>query len=147
MPRYTVATLENRFSQDQKSALAQTITKIHCSYTHAPSYFVQVVFNEVKAANYFDNGKIVTDDSIFIQGQIRAGLPEGLKKEMLMDFINQCAAIAETDPSSLEMYLTEIPAHQMTELGVILEEFGQDKEWEAKLPQGAKNKIQRKIKN
>ena len=64
-----------------------------------------------------------------------------------MDFINQCASIAETDPSSLEMYLTEIPAHQMTELGVILEEFGQDKEWEAKLPQGAKNKIQRKIKN
>ena len=143
MPMYTVTSIESRLSQIQKNLLAKTIDEIHRKYTHVPAYFVQILFNDVKASNYFLGGKAITEDNICIHGDIRPGFGNNAKKEMVLDLISKCASVAAADPSSMEIYLNEIPHNQMTELGVILDEAGEDGQWESKLPLESKNRMQR----
>lgn len=147
MPMYTITTVENRLSQAQKNSLAQTIDEIHCKYSHAPTYFVQILFNEVKASNYFLGGKPIKEDNIFIHGDIRTGFGNTPKKELILELISKFASLAKAEPSAIEIYLNEIPHNQMTELGVALAETGEDGEWESKLPLEAKNRKQRILEN
>ncbi len=73
MPTYVVTAITGRLSQEQKSSLAASITKIHCSATGAPAYFAQVLFNDVPEGDYFIGGKPLTGDILFVHGEIRAG--------------------------------------------------------------------------
>jgi phenylpyruvate tautomerase PptA (4-oxalocrotonate tautomerase family) len=56
MPTYYCTSIEGRLSTQQKSKIAGEITRIHAEVTGAPTYFAQVIFDEVKPGNYFIGG-------------------------------------------------------------------------------------------
>jgi phenylpyruvate tautomerase PptA (4-oxalocrotonate tautomerase family) len=53
MPTYVCTIKEGRLSPDQKSRIAGEITRIHCEVTGAPTFFAQVIFEEVKSGQLF----------------------------------------------------------------------------------------------
>lgn len=63
--------MENRLSSEQKSEIAQAITRMHCEVTGAPGYFAQVILNEIKPGNYFMNGAPLRHDQLFVYGRWR----------------------------------------------------------------------------
>jgi phenylpyruvate tautomerase PptA (4-oxalocrotonate tautomerase family) len=56
MPTYHCTRIEGGLSAQQKSKIAGEITRIHADVTGAPTYFAQVIFDEVKPGNYFIGG-------------------------------------------------------------------------------------------
>jgi hypothetical protein len=64
--------------------MAREITRVHNEVTGATLYFAQVIFHEVAAGNYFVGGKPLTDDQIFLHGQIRAGRSAIDRKRLLL---------------------------------------------------------------
>ena len=73
MPTYVCTVMEGRLSPDQKCRIAAEITRIHCEVTGAPTFFAQVIFEEVKPGNYFIGGVPIVHDQIFVYGRVRAG--------------------------------------------------------------------------
>jgi phenylpyruvate tautomerase PptA (4-oxalocrotonate tautomerase family) len=73
MPTYFCTTLEGRLTAEQKGKIAGEITRVHCEVTGAPSFFAQVIFDEVKPGNYFMGGAPLKHDQLFIYGHIRSG--------------------------------------------------------------------------
>jgi phenylpyruvate tautomerase PptA (4-oxalocrotonate tautomerase family) len=59
MPAYTVTAPVGQLSSIQKQRLAMEITRVHCDVTGAPSYFVQVIFNDVPEGNYFRAARVI----------------------------------------------------------------------------------------
>src|SRR6516162_1401296 len=86
MPTYVCTIKEGRLSPDQKSRIAGEITRIHCEVTGAPTFFAQVIFEEIKAGNYFMGGVPLAHDQIFVYGRVRAGrsIQDKLKMIKLM---------------------------------------------------------------
>jgi phenylpyruvate tautomerase PptA (4-oxalocrotonate tautomerase family) len=63
MPTYFCTTVERRLTAEQKSRIAGEITRIHCEVTRAPSFFAQVIFQEVKHGNYLMGGAPLKHDA------------------------------------------------------------------------------------
>ena len=73
MPTYFCTTPEGRLTAEQKRKIAVEITRVHCEVTGAPSFFAQVIFDEVKPGNYFMGGAPLQHDQLFVYGHIRGG--------------------------------------------------------------------------
>jgi phenylpyruvate tautomerase PptA (4-oxalocrotonate tautomerase family) len=79
MPTYTVTTPEGCLTADKRAAIAREITRVHSETTGAPTYFAQVIFNEVAPGKYFVGGQPLHGQQLFVNGQIRAGRTRGSK--------------------------------------------------------------------
>jgi phenylpyruvate tautomerase PptA (4-oxalocrotonate tautomerase family) len=66
MPTYFCTTVEGRLTAEQKGKIAAEITRVHCEVTGAPSFFAQVIFDEVRPGNYFMGGAPLKHDQVFI---------------------------------------------------------------------------------
>src|SRR5260370_7181151 len=100
MPTYFCTTLEGRLTAEQKSKIAGEITRIHGEVTGAPSFFAQVIFQEIKPGNYFMGGAPLKHDQVFVYGIIRGGRA-AVYKSRLIPFTQQPpadAAIVENHP-------------------------------------------------
>src|SRR5260370_36456359 len=73
MPTYYCTSIEGRLSAQQKGRIASEITRVHAEVTGAPTYFAQVIFDEVKSGNYFIGGAPLNHDQLFVYGHIRGG--------------------------------------------------------------------------
>ena len=82
MPTYTVTNSNFNLTSKQQKKLAEGITKVHNVVTGANTYFAQVIFNKTKKNNHFMGGKKVTEPSLFLHGQIRAGRPKETKDKI-----------------------------------------------------------------
>lgn len=134
MPTYVCTTLEGRLSQEQKSRVAKEITRIHCDVTGAPSYFAQVIFNEVKPGDYFMNGAPLAHDQIFVYGRVRAGRATQDKSRMIVEMAQSLGAITAAGPRGVIVYVGDLPPRQMIEFGHVLPEPGDEEQWTAALP-------------
>lgn len=134
MPTYVCTTLEGRLSQEQKSRVAKEITRIHCDVTGAPSYFAQVIFNEVKPGDYFMNGAPLTHDQIFVYGRVRAGRATQDKSRMILDMAQSLGEITAAGRRGVIVYVGDLPPRQMIEFGHVLPEPGDEAQWTAALP-------------
>ena len=141
MPTYVVTTPQGRLSLGQKQELAASITEIHCSTTGAPAYFAQVIFKEVTEGNYYLGGKPLQYDNIFVHGQIRAGRDSMTKEKLLLNIMTSTARIAQTDASSIQVYILDIPARQIAEWGQILPNPGEESAWDARIPDSVKQRM------
>ena len=120
MPAYTVTAPASQLSPVQKQRLATEITRVHCDVTGAPSYFVQVIFNDVPKGNYFRGGRTLEgEDNIYVHGRIRAGRDSGTKERLLLDLMHAVTEVAEIDSTHVQVYLVEVPARQIVEFGRI----------------------------
>ena len=84
MPTYVVTSTPQRLSKENKAAIANHITDIHCSVTGAPRYFVQILFNDVPSENYFLAGKKLEEDNIYVHGHIREGRTTEAKQKICL---------------------------------------------------------------
>ena len=82
MPTYTVKFSNLKISNSKKKNLAKKITNIHNVTTGANTYFAQVVFHQIKKNDHFMGGKTVKGKELFVNGQIRAGRTEKVKKQV-----------------------------------------------------------------
>lgn len=117
MPIYTVTAITGRFSPAQKQRLATAITELHCAATGTLRHLVQVVFHEVAAGDVFVAGKPLQYDNIAIVGLVRGGVRAEARKALILDMMHSAAAIAETDRSSVQIYIAELPARNIAEWG------------------------------
>ncbi|MGJ4895201.1 MULTISPECIES: 4-oxalocrotonate tautomerase family protein [unclassified Bradyrhizobium] len=135
MPTYYCSSIEGRLSGRQKSAIAAEITRIHAEVTGAPTYFAQVIFDDVKAENYFMGGAPLTHDQVFVYGHIRGGRA-AIDKTRMIKLMAEAVAVAASaaDHRSVWVYVGELPARQMIEFGHVLPEAGDEPAWTANLP-------------
>ena len=141
MPTYVVTTSAGRLSSQQKSDLAASITRIHCSATGAPAYFAQVLFNDVPEGNYFIAGKPLVGDIVFVHGEIRAGRNLDTKQRIILDILEDTARIAQMEKSNIQIYIADLPAKQIAEWGKILPNPDEEAEWFASIPDHIKQKM------
>jgi phenylpyruvate tautomerase PptA (4-oxalocrotonate tautomerase family) len=90
MPTYTVTTPEGCLTADQRAAIAREITRVHSETTGAPTYFAQVIFNEVAPGRYFVGGQLLQGLQLFVNGQIRAGRTKESKDALIAQMRQEC---------------------------------------------------------
>src|SRR3979490_594442 len=136
MPTYFCTTLEGRLTAEQKSKIAGEITRVHCEVTGAPSFFAQVIFQEVKPGNYFMGGAPLKHDQLFVYGHIRGGRAAVDKSRMIVSMAKAVGDAATVENSlSGFFFVVELPPRQMIEFGHLLPEAGDEPAWTAALPE------------
>jgi phenylpyruvate tautomerase PptA (4-oxalocrotonate tautomerase family) len=110
MPTYFCATLEGRLTAVQKRKIASEITRVHCEVAGAPSFFVQVIFQEVKPGNYFVGGAPLKHDQLFVYGHIRSGRAAVDKSRMIAMMAKAVGDAADVENSrSVWVHVAELP--------------------------------------
>jgi len=136
MPTYFCTTLEGRLTAEQKSKIAGEITRIHGEVTGAPSFFAQVIFQEIKPGNYFMGGAPLKHDQVFVYGIIRGGRAAVDKSRLIAVMAKAVGEVANVENRrSVWVYVGELPAWQMIEFGHLLPEPGDEPAWTAALPE------------
>src|SRR5580700_5127010 len=106
MPTYFCTTLEGRLTAEQKSGIAGEVTG-------APSFFAQVIFQEVKPGNYFMGGAPLKHDQLFVYGHIRSGRAAVDKSRMIALMAKAVGSAAKAESSrSVWVYVAELPPRQ-----------------------------------
>ncbi|MBR0933221.1 tautomerase family protein [Bradyrhizobium jicamae] len=143
MPTYYCTSAQGRLSAEQKSRIAGEITRIHSEVTGAPSYFAQVIFNEVAPGNWFMGGAPVAHDHIFVYGHIRSGRATVDKTRMIRLMADAVALAADVDGKrAVWVYLNELQPRLMIEFGHVLPEPGDEPAWTDALPQADRSFMQ-----
>jgi phenylpyruvate tautomerase PptA (4-oxalocrotonate tautomerase family) len=135
MPTYTVTTPEGCLTNDRRAAIAREITRVHNETTGAPTYFAQVIFNDVAAGKYFVGGQPLRGQQLFVNGQIRAGRTAESKDALLAQMLAAVAKAAGLPANHVWIYLTDLVPRQMVEFGNVLPEPGDEGKWAQALPQ------------
>ncbi|WP_050423365.1 tautomerase family protein [Bradyrhizobium tropiciagri] len=136
MPTYFCTSAQGRLTAAQKSRIAGEITRIHAEVTGAPSYFAQVIFNEITQGNWFMGGVPVAHDHIFVYGHIRSGRAAVDKTRMIKLMADAVGAAASVDSKrAVWIYLNELQPRQMIEFGNVLPEPGDEPAWTDALPE------------
>ena len=136
MPTYFCTSANGRLTSEQKKKIASEITRIHAEVTGAPSFFAQVIFNEVKAGDWFMGGVALKHEQIFVYGHIRAGRAAVDKTRMIKLMAEAVAAAARIESArAVWVYVSELPPRQMIEFGHVLPEPGDEPAWTAALPE------------
>jgi phenylpyruvate tautomerase PptA (4-oxalocrotonate tautomerase family) len=134
MPTYTVTTPEGCLTADQRAAIAREITRVHSETTGAPTYFAQVIFNEVAPGKYFVGGQLLLGLQLFVNGQIRAGRTTESKDALIALMLVAVAKAAGLPTSNVWIYITDLIPRQMVEFGNVLPEPGDERTWTEALP-------------
>ncbi len=109
MPTYVCSVPRGSLTSAQKQEIANAISRDHSEATGAPKFFVQVVIEEDESAAPYLGGTL-TNDHIWIRGDIRAGRTVERRKSLI----------------------------DMIEYGHVLPEPGKEKEWFEALPESLK---------
>jgi phenylpyruvate tautomerase PptA (4-oxalocrotonate tautomerase family) len=136
MPTYFCTSANGRLTSEQKKKIASEITRIHAEVTGAPGFFAQVIFNEVKAGDWFMGGAPLNHEHIFVYGHIRAGRAAVDKTRMIKLMAEAVGAAARIESArAVWVYVNELPPRQMIEFGHVLPEPGDEPAWTAALPE------------
>jgi phenylpyruvate tautomerase PptA (4-oxalocrotonate tautomerase family) len=134
MPTYVCTVKEGQLSQEQKRRIAAEVTRIHCEVTGAPSFFAQVIFEEIKPGNHFMGGAPLAHDQIFVYGRVRAGRSTQDKLKMIKLMAEAVGVAAGVSRTGVWIYIAELPPRQMIEYGYVLPEPGDEPVWTNALP-------------
>ena len=136
MPTYICTVAPNRFSDTQKSAVVDALTRIHSEEGKAPAYLVHVLFDEVSPSNRFINRRQVSADDIWIHGHIRAGRTDEQKAAMATRMTAECAKAFGVEDSFVWVYISDLA--KAAEFGSLLPAPGEQAEWYASIPTSVK---------
>jgi phenylpyruvate tautomerase PptA (4-oxalocrotonate tautomerase family) len=118
MPTYTVITSNLELNESKKKSIAEGITKIH-----------------------FMGGKVIKDEQIYLNGQIRAGRSKEVKDDLIDQLKKLLAKETKLDQSNVWVYIVDLEPSQMVEYGEVLPVSGQEKVWFENLPDKLKKKL------
>ena len=127
MPFYQCLVPAGSLSADNRSALAEAITDVHCAVTGAPRGFVNVLFLEYVPGTYFTAGRPRTCSAI--NGTIRAGRDRDTRARLLTELSQAWVSITGQDPRDLLIGLNEMDATSIMEAGLIMPAPGEEAEW------------------
>jgi len=125
----------------QKFTLANAITKIHADVTGAEAYFAQVIFKPLDLHDCFIGGVLLDEPHIFLNGQIRSGRSEQMKKQLLVELEIAIQGATRLAGNQIWAYIDDIPPSQMIEYGQILPAVGDDSVWFSTLPASIQKKL------
>ena len=127
MPFYQCLVPAGSLSADNRSALAEAVTDVHCAVTGAPRGFVNVLFVEYDPANYFTAGK--PHRCSVINGNIRAGRDRETRARLLTELSQAWVSITGQDARSLLIGLNDVDPTSIMEAGLIMPAPGEEAEW------------------
>ena len=127
MPFYQCLVPAGSLSADNRSALAEAITDVHCAVTGAPRGFVNVLFLEYEPGTYFTAGRPRTCSAI--NGTIRAGRDRDTRARLLTELSQAWVSITGQDARDLLIGLNEMDATSIMEAGLIMPAPGEEAEW------------------
>ena len=125
----------------QKFTLANAITKIHAEVTGAEAYFAQVLFKQLDLHDCFIGGVLLDEPHIFLNGQIRSGRSEQMKKQLLVELEIAMQSASKLAGHQIWAYIDEIVPGQMIEYGQLLPAVGEDSVWFSRLPANIQKKL------
>jgi phenylpyruvate tautomerase PptA (4-oxalocrotonate tautomerase family) len=134
MPTYVISLAKNLVNDAQKSAIADAISRVHNESTGAPSYFVQVVFEENEPSNRFLGGSL-EEKHVWVRGDIRAGRTEAQRTALILSIMRQVSRITTVKEEDVWVYLNNLAPSDMLEYGHVLPRPGQEGEWFDNLPE------------
>ena len=109
---------------DQRQAVAKAFTDVHCGSTNAPRSFVHVAFYD--SAEY----DVEFAEPYYIDGGNRAGRPAEQRDQLLVDLKSAFLNITGVPSDQLGGRITEGPASNTMEGGMVLPEPGEEgPEW------------------
>ena len=139
MPTYVCTVAKDRLNADQKTEIVKRLSKVHSQEGGGvPEYLVQVIFNELEPGNHFINKRPVSEDQIWIRGDIRAGRTDEQKTAMAEGMMAECSEAVGIDRSFLWVYICD--AEKTAEFGSILPKPGEEEAWVAKLPKEVRDR-------
>jgi phenylpyruvate tautomerase PptA (4-oxalocrotonate tautomerase family) len=141
MATYSVYFAGLSLTTAQKFTLAQAITKIHADTTGAEAYFAQVIFKPLDMHDCFIGGVLLNEPHIFLNGQIRIGRSEQIKKQLLVELEIAIQRTTGLAGHQIWAYIDEITPGQMIEYGQILPAVGDDGVWFSTLPSSIQKKL------
>jgi phenylpyruvate tautomerase PptA (4-oxalocrotonate tautomerase family) len=141
MATYSIYFAGLSLTTHQKFTLAQAITKIHADVTGAEAYFAQVIFKPLDMHDCFIGGVLLNEPHIFLNGQIRIGRSEQIKKQLLVELEIAIQSTTSLAGHQIWAYIDEITPGQMIEYGQILPAVGDDGVWFSTLPSSIQQKL------
>ena len=141
MATYSVYFAGFSLTTHQKFTLAKAITKIHADVTGAEAYFAQVIFKQLDLHDCFIGGVLLDEPHIFLNGQIRGGRSEQMKKQLLVELEIAILSTSKLAGHQIWAYIDEITPGQMIEYGQILPAVGDDSVWFSSLPASIQKKL------
>lgn len=142
MPTYTCTAAAGLLDAARKAALARAVTRAHCEVTGAPTYFTQVVFQDVAPGDHFIGGVPLGHDHVFLYGRIRGGRSTQLREALIRRLVADVAVAAGIEPFGVWVYLLELPPAAMVEFGHVLPEAGGEEAWTEALPAGDRARLE-----
>lgn len=142
MPTYSCTAAKGLLSPVRKAAIAKAITLAHAEVTGAPSYFAQVIFQDVNEGDHFIGGVPLAHDHVFVYGRIRAGRSATDRSELIRRLVRDVGEAAGLPSFAVWVYILELPARAMAEFGTVLPEPGDEAAWTAALPAADRDRMQ-----
>ena len=134
MPTYVCSVPPRLLDDEQKVEIAHAISQRHSEATGAQPFFVQVQIDETPSRQRFLGGTL-TNDHIWIRGDIRAGRPDDVRQRLMMNIMQDISRIADIPASSVWIYLCNLAPTDMVEHGHVLPLPGQEQQWFVSLPE------------
>jgi len=141
MATYSIYYAGLSLTTHQKFTLAQAITKIHAEVTGAEAYFAQVIFKPLDQHDCFIGGVLLDEPHIFLNGQIRVGRSDQVKKQLLVELEIAIQSTTRLAGHQIWAYIAEVSPGQMIEYGQILPAVGDDGVWFSTLPASIQKKL------
>ncbi|WP_095081830.1 tautomerase family protein [Mesorhizobium sophorae] len=140
MPTYVLSTAKH-LTAEQRAKIVESVTSIHHVEAKAPRFFVQVIFYKVETGSLFRGGEAASADDIWVRADIRSGRTKEQKANILHRIMQETSEILQISEENVWVYISDIPADNIAELGAILPQPGGEEEWLAKLPSALRKKL------
>ena len=133
MPTYVCSLAKHSVNDRQKAAIAEAIAHVHCEETGAPSFFVQVVFEEKESSDRYLGGSRETKH-VWVRGDIRSGRTEAQRNALMLRIMKEVSRITKVKEEDVWVYLNNLQPTDMVEYGHVLPQPGKEAEWFDSLP-------------
>jgi phenylpyruvate tautomerase PptA (4-oxalocrotonate tautomerase family) len=126
MPLYRCVVTPRLSSYEQRLAIAEQVTRIHCDVTGGLALFVHTFFVED------DTGMLPADKRALMLGSIRAGRSAEQKARLVAELEQSLARILALAGDQVAVVTVDVPARWVMEGGDLLPEPGDEADWMAK---------------
>ena len=137
MPTYVCSAPAGLLDDGRKAAMAEAITRIHSEETGAPTFFVQVVFEERQLADRFLGGTRASGQ-MWIRADIRAGRTDAQRQKLMLRIMREVSRVTGVREDAVWIYLCNLAPTDMIEYGHVLPKPGDEADWFESLPASLK---------
>jgi phenylpyruvate tautomerase PptA (4-oxalocrotonate tautomerase family) len=141
MPTYVCSAAVGRLTPAQKAEIVNRIATIHHEETGAPRYLVLVIFHDLAPGNCYLGDRPAPADQIWIRGDIRSGRTNEQKSQMLRRIMHDVGRASGATEDAVWVYLSDLPAENLTEYGRILPPPGKEDAWFSSLPDATRERL------